>query len=527
MNTKRIVLIIVIAIAILLRFYQLADFPRGFHNDEAAFGYNAYSLLLTGRDEFGVKLPLFLRSFNDYKLAVYSYITIIPVFFLGLTELSVRFATAFFGVLTILGIYLLIKKYTNNYLLAILTALVMVITPWHINLSRGVSEATVAATLMIFGFLFLSYNKRFTTVTAAVLFIISLYTYHSSRVFLPIFILLISLFLFRQKQYFFLSVILIIMTTLSFIMPGGGARFRETTIFSNNRETQLVLEQQVREDGSQNIFLTRYYHNKGINYFITMTEIIGKYLSYNFLLSDKVEPLRQRIPQTGLLFYWQVPFILYALVRNYSKRTPTDKFFTYWLLVGFLPLIVVFAETPSIYRSMFLVIPLCYFTASGLISFFSRRGRVYTMILILIIAYEFTHYLHQYYVHSLYDQPWYRRQGMKEMVQTINKNLNDYDKVIITRAESAPHIFILFYGKYNPIKYWQEGSPMDLGDQGFGKYVFSGRDCPSQIEELQQKTKRVKILYVDSGLCKNYDNNTRYDVIYRSDHTPVFNIVYD
>jgi len=63
---NKTVLSILTAIAVLSVLFTLVGktpVPPGFNADEAAFGYNAYSLLKTGRDEYGTLLPLSIKSF--------------------------------------------------------------------------------------------------------------------------------------------------------------------------------------------------------------------------------------------------------------------------------------------------------------------------------------------------------------------------------------------------------------------------------------------------------------------------------
>ena len=45
-----ILLLLIIFLAALLRFIKLNTIPVGFNDDEAAFGYNAYSILKYGFD---------------------------------------------------------------------------------------------------------------------------------------------------------------------------------------------------------------------------------------------------------------------------------------------------------------------------------------------------------------------------------------------------------------------------------------------------------------------------------------------
>src|SRR6185369_15079315 len=99
-----IALFLITAIGFFLRFYHLGGVPVGFHRDEAFLGYNAYSLLLTGKDMSGNLLPIHLQSFI-YSPAGYSYASIPFILLFGLSEFAVRFASALFGTATIVLVY--------------------------------------------------------------------------------------------------------------------------------------------------------------------------------------------------------------------------------------------------------------------------------------------------------------------------------------------------------------------------------------------------------------------------------------
>ena len=68
-------ILIAIAIAALLKWPFLAIYPNGFFVD-AANGYETYALLKTQHDSYGVFMPLFLQAMDDYRTALYTYITI-------------------------------------------------------------------------------------------------------------------------------------------------------------------------------------------------------------------------------------------------------------------------------------------------------------------------------------------------------------------------------------------------------------------------------------------------------------------
>src|SRR3989344_8867341 len=109
-----LILLAIISLAVVLRFYKLGQNPPGLYWDETVFGYDAYSLLKTGKDHHGVTLPLFFESFGDWKLPVYHYLLVPSIAVFGLNEFAVRSPSAFLGTLTVPLLYFLVKKLFSN-----------------------------------------------------------------------------------------------------------------------------------------------------------------------------------------------------------------------------------------------------------------------------------------------------------------------------------------------------------------------------------------------------------------------------
>ncbi len=74
-----LILLLILILGIVLRFWQLGKTPTGFYLDEAALGYNAYSIMETGKDEYGKDWPILFRSFGDFKAPIYTYL-LIPIY---------------------------------------------------------------------------------------------------------------------------------------------------------------------------------------------------------------------------------------------------------------------------------------------------------------------------------------------------------------------------------------------------------------------------------------------------------------
>ena len=92
----------VLVVGFLLRVIGLAYYAAGFNADEVNQGYTAYSILKTGRDEWGKFLPLAPRSYGDYRAPLYTYLTIPSIAVLGLNEFAVRLPGVVLGTILLI-----------------------------------------------------------------------------------------------------------------------------------------------------------------------------------------------------------------------------------------------------------------------------------------------------------------------------------------------------------------------------------------------------------------------------------------
>ena len=145
---KKYFLAAIIILAAVVRLVGLSSLPSGFTPDEASFGYDAYSLLTTGKDQWGNSYPLVFKSFGDYKLPLYGYLAMPSIAVFGLNEFAVRLPNAVVGTIAVLATYLLVNELTKKREIALLAALILSISPWHIPLSRGAFEANLTTALM-------------------------------------------------------------------------------------------------------------------------------------------------------------------------------------------------------------------------------------------------------------------------------------------------------------------------------------------------------------------------------------------
>ena len=203
-NINKIILLFIILLAIVLRVYKLSKVPPSLYWDEASLGYNAYSILLTARDEYGKFLPLTnFAAFGDYKPPGYIYAAVPSVAIFGLNEFAIRFPSALFGTLTVLLIYLISKRLFESEIISQIAALFLAISPWHLQFSRGAFEANLGlffSTLGIFLFLKFAQDKAFYLFISLLSFLAAMYTFTGQRLFVP-FILLVLVLQFKKQIF--------------------------------------------------------------------------------------------------------------------------------------------------------------------------------------------------------------------------------------------------------------------------------------------------------------------------------------
>src|SRR3989344_5738304 len=147
-----LILMAIITVSAILRFCQVDNIPPGLTIDESSQGYNAFSLLKTGKDRYGQPFPILFRLFDSIQVPLYTYLTVIPVYLFGNSIFSVRFVSALSGVILIGITYLLFinfEKNRKNHSLAIISALMVAISPWAVFYSRISTEASLGVTLFV------------------------------------------------------------------------------------------------------------------------------------------------------------------------------------------------------------------------------------------------------------------------------------------------------------------------------------------------------------------------------------------
>jgi len=495
----------IIVLAITLRYWQLGTVPLGFHADEVAYGYNAYSILKTGRDEYGKLFPLVLKSFGDYKAAVDAYLIIPFVYFWGLHEWTVRAPSAMFGVLFIILTYALVFRLSKNRHLALLSMGLAAISPIGILLSRVQSDPLICATFFFSAFycflLWLDTRKPRFIVLAGLLTALSFFTYTITRLFAVPFLFLTGWQYWktfdRQAKLVFSGIICVIcITVIGMYLTPAGVWFSQVSVFSS-QQVQLPLDEEIREDGATGvpIAVTRIIHNKVIAYSQYFLKNYADYLSFEFLFTQAREPLREQIPHQGVLMLIDLPFLLLGIYTAFKKRLPYGIFSVLWVLLVPAILAIASAETPNVHRFILAMIPMYLLTALGITSL-RRRG--FVIVIITLFALNLTYNMHELFVHQPMKNAIFRNDEYTRLVKALRPLYAKYDTIVTQQVLGH----ILFYWPMDPAWYQALGSPRDTKYGTFDKFFFVTDSCPSNRKDDRVRNLPARrILYVDRAEC--------------------------
>ena len=508
-------MLVILIISAVLRFYRLGENPPSLDWDEASMGYNAYSLLVTGKDEYGNAWPISIRSFNDYKPPLYTYTLVPSVAVFGLTEFAVRFPSALAGTLTVLIFYFLVKELFGKKSLNIkhqtlhmseIAALLLAISPWHLQFSRVAFEANLALFFFVLAVFLLAKalldidrdekerSKRNVLILLAssISFVATMYAYHSARIIVPVFVLIAAVVyrhrIGKMKRAVIpaaaVGFLLLIPIALSLLRGFAQARFTTVSVFTNpgiyTRESEkLTRQSEYRlEDEQQNSFLF-VLHHPWLVYTLTILE--GYFDHYNldflFLKGDGIG--RHSASGMGLLYLFELPFALagvYALVKN---KEPALRMIIPWLIVAPLASAMT-TQTPHAVRSLLMLPVLTIITAYGILNIYNALKRHWYLLAIigLLVVINVIYYLDLYYIQTPIERSHDWQYGYKQLVQKLSLIEATSREIIVTTEYDQPYIFFLFYNKIDP-SWYQTVS--ENGSEGFAKFVFRKIDYDEDV----------------------------------------------
>lgn len=489
-----------------LRLYNLDSLPSEMHRDEVSIGYNAFSILKTGKDEYGVAWPLVYKSFGDYKLPGMLYAVTASVKVFGLTPFAVRLPTALIASLLIPVSFLLAQELWGERRRSLLVSSMVTIAQWHTFLARTAYEPMMALTLFVLALVCVlkARRARWWFGPALLFFGLSFLTYNVPLLLTPL--IIVALLGVYRVEYWqksratgsFLIALAILWLSCSWLLSSAtGGKLKATILADDKIQAQ---SQQFAEGmmlGGVPYRLTQLFVSPWV---FTGQAFIKNYLSafdpsYLFF-EGGVNPWHSlgvlNLGNFNLALLPMVMLSVYLLSRKKVSIDTGSQFILLYLLLTPLPDAMTI-DAPVTNRLLDFHLALLLFASISMWwlverSRFSRLSQAILVIILSGTAGYFLIFWSRYAtIHSrTLDSLWY--EGIGETAAAIPTYLDEVDRVYLDLnqidAHQLTHLYFAFYGQYDPVKY-QSSAVYTLDDKfsttlSFDPYYFV--DTPEKLD---------------------------------------------
>jgi 4-amino-4-deoxy-L-arabinose transferase-like glycosyltransferase len=339
---KKIIYSLLIFITFVSFFLTVVNFripsPPAFNADEAAFGYNAYSLLKTGKDEYGSFLPLRLKSFGDYKMPLYSYLSVPFMAVMGLNEGSARALNVFLSLLFPLAVYLLTKELFKKDSYGIMAALISSTSLGLHIVARHAHEAYLAAflTTMTFYFVirFLKRQSIWNGTALSFSLFLMLFSYHPGRLFAGLFFVAALIYSMQQKKVKKYIPVFILVALVIGVFSISDLIYKperlKSLLFFSNPGVQLKVQELKTEGG------IRYLYSPLLVGLRDMTFEHLSYFSPQFLLQNG--DINDRFGYKGMGLIAPIEYLLFFVGIYFMFKKREEWRFVFLFVLSLSPL---------------------------------------------------------------------------------------------------------------------------------------------------------------------------------------------
>lgn len=395
--------------------------------------------------EIGNKLPAFLVAWGGGQNALLSYLIIPFIKILGLSELAVRLPMAILGCISLVVMYLLLKRISNKKVATIGLAF-FAICPWHIIKSRwGLESNLFPDLILIFTYLLIKGiedKNKFLYYLAFVVAGISAYSYGTSYYFLPVFLIPLLIVLVRKEKVTIkqavvslfvvgvvsLPVILyVVINTLD--LPQINLPFVTIPKLEVNRYKELT-----------SIFSSEFLQTSMANFFSSMGILITQ---NDNLPWNNIQPF-------GTIYLFSTIFTIIGIINGFKKNKWLDIKYNYIFNIWFIvSIILTFICDPNINRLNIIMFPIIYYTIIGICIVVNKSKKASIVILILYLL-SFGLFMYKYWTQDCNEFGNFEA-GLEEVVQYIDK-IEDKD-IYVTEKIQATYMQLLFYSQYDTRDY--------------------------------------------------------------------------
>ncbi len=480
----------ILCLSFLIRVWDIGMAPSAPYWDEMDAGYQAYSILKTGRDYFGNWPGFVVQSFADFRAPLLIYATVPSVGILGLNIFSVRLPAAVFGTISVFLIYILSKLLFKSEKISLTAALLVGFSPWNIQYSRMAFELTLLLSLFLGGVIcFIKGNTRSRWwIGSGILFGLSVFAYNTAKLSTPLIIGVLVLIYASRKNIdknfwagIAIVLIFILISLITTFYQGGGMRFSQISVWTDpqleSRIDLLRLDSAMsytdnRDFGMSTRRLDRVIYNKVTNVLDKVSQNYLKVFSTDFLFVSGDPNLRHSPYRVGEFYRIEFITIVLGLLIIASRARKGDKnyiFLLLWIVLAPIPAVIT-RDGGTHASRLFLLFPaLTMVSAAGFFYILElvpkKISRYFITGTVLVWVFGSVFYLNYYFGAYKLESTKYFQYGFPEAVRQALNRKESYKYVIIDDREDSALMNFLFESKYNPSDFQAQitGLPFEFG----------------------------------------------------------------
>jgi hypothetical protein len=365
---------------------------------------------------------------------------------------------------------------------ALLVMLLYAVSPWGIYFGRMAHETNLMTLLILLGIycLFKIRSRNYFHIAAAVFFALSLYTYHTARVFVPLFLILFTIVFWKEinkkPKLYIVGLLLLVILALPLaneLRGEGFSRIRTTSFWSDPGLIPKVNEQrgQAIARGMSPV-LAKLLYSKVTAYPSTFADNFLRHFSASFLLTNGDPNGVYNVPNSGILLWVEPILLLVGLWYLWHKERRLFCLFIGAIVISLIPDSLT-RLSPSSAR---IHIALPFVIAVSGVGFWRLLNRRWLTLLCAGLVVTNSYWFWYNYVTVLPVQNARAWQiGTKALITTVQQISPHYDEVWMSR-ECWGWIHLVFHTKYDPAVLQKEIKPSAKNDLGFwwvsdiGKY---------------------------------------------------------
>lgn len=484
---QNIWIILVILLAFIVRVYQIDSLPYGLHVDEASWGYNAYSILKTGKDEHGQLLPLIFKASGDQKLPAFIYFMVPFVKIFDLNNFAVRLPAVIIGTLLVLVIYFLLREFKFSKNLSLIGALIVAVSPWPIFLSRifgydsGIGLLFYSLGLLLFMVSFRT-KKKDGLLWSVLFFGLTWYSYIAYRLVTPLTLLALIFIYLRKKGQFekskwwigFLFILITLPLLYKTIVGNASSRFKQVSITPFIGIVAEINENRYFCTEKLPLFICKVLDNKAEHLIRNTIYRYVQALSPEYLfMRGESGYLFLNVKHYGLFYFFLMPFYIAGLISYLVKlirktATKNDQLILLGLLLS--PLACLIVSEPQKIRLSPLFPFLIIVITKGIelsVSLFRKltAKKIFLYLFQLILLFNTLLFMFDFLVIHIHKEDL-EYQGhfidLFNYLKTVNK-----DHEIYIRSVGEPIIFYAFINKTNPHYFQRNVKRFSTNELGF------------------------------------------------------------